>query len=191
MGLGVIILLVITVSACVKKKVSFSRKEIGFAVLVFVVSFVAALSPVVTCGSRLLVNIPYPGFVIHIYEMFRATGRFAWLGQYVLMLAAVVGVGMLADGAAGNKKKIIVVIAFVTIGLQIADLVQMLFLRKNVGDAGQYQESEYNVLQSDVWEKLAHDYSHIVLVEENSLVQKLCGQLFTGRFCCQSRTHNQ
>lgn len=171
-GLGVIILLVITVIACVKKKVSFSRKEIGFAVLVFVVSFVAALSPVVTCGSRLLVNIPYPGFVIHIYEMFRATGRFAWLGQYVLMLAAVVGVGMLADGAAGNKKKIIVVIAFVTIGLQIADLQQMLFLRKNVGDAGQYQESEYNVLQSDVWEKLAHDYSHIVLVEENSLVHK-------------------
>lgn len=171
-GIGIILLFVVALVSYIKKKISFSRKEIWFAVIVFGLSFFVALSPVVTCGSKKLIDIPYPEFVINIYKMFRATGRFAWLGQYVLMIFAIVGVGIIVDGTNGNRKKILLAFASIIFCLQVVDLQGILFFRRNVGDTQMYNEAEYNVLQSNVWEELAEKYSHIVLVEKNSLVHK-------------------
>lgn len=172
LGIGIIILLLIAVVACVKKRVRFSSKEIWFAIIVLILSVIISLSPVVTCGSKVLINIPYPRFVIDIYEMFRATGRFAWLGQYVLMLIGVICVGILTDGVTENEKNILIGIVLITVCLQIVDLQHILLLRRSIGNPNQYKEADYNILQSDVWEKLADSYSHIQLVEENSLVHK-------------------
>jgi hypothetical protein len=78
---------------------------------VFLVSLVIALSPVITLGDKLLVEMSLPGFIISKWTIFRASGRIIWVCIYLLefgcfimlcrilpkprMIAAVVGTALI------------------------------------------------------------------------------------------------
>ncbi len=62
------------------------------AALIVVVlgSFLFALSNRVFLGGHLLVAVPLPGQVLHLFGLLRSSGRFVWLPGYALMAASVV-----------------------------------------------------------------------------------------------------
>ena len=64
------------------------RKALAFATAA-VLSFLFALSPLVTLGNRLLFTIPLPHAVNKLLVTFRSTGRMVWLCYYHIYLAAI------------------------------------------------------------------------------------------------------
>ncbi len=63
------------------------------AIIVFftvsLILWVIALSPVVTAGSKVLCEIPLPGFIYDVWSMFRASGRFLWPVMYAVILISM------------------------------------------------------------------------------------------------------
>ena len=51
--------------------------------------FLYALSIKVTWNDEVLFTLPMPEFVIHLCNIFRASGRFMWVPMYALMLFAI------------------------------------------------------------------------------------------------------
>lgn len=58
--------------------------------LVFLVPFVFALSPKIMFGEQTLIELPLPEFILNIWAIFRATGRFVWISSYLLLLVSCV-----------------------------------------------------------------------------------------------------
>ncbi|MBQ7165966.1 MAG: hypothetical protein IJR93_03315 [Treponema sp.] len=63
------------------------KKLIAFAVAA-ALSFLFALSPLVTLGSRLLFTVPLPHAARKLLVTFRSTGRMVWLCFYIIYLAS-------------------------------------------------------------------------------------------------------
>lgn len=60
--------------------------------LCFLGFFIFALSPTITFGKYTLGTIPLPQFVINVWSIFRATGRFLWpimYGCYIISIAVI------------------------------------------------------------------------------------------------------
>ena len=103
LGLGMIVLgalaLVSAVICCFRKDTSFFRRvrEIflrygavsGICLLVTAISMFVAASPVGTFGDRVIYQIEYPYLINGAMMVFRASGRFIWVADYVLFTAFI------------------------------------------------------------------------------------------------------
>ncbi|MBP5464808.1 MAG: hypothetical protein J6Y13_06530 [Treponema sp.] len=96
LGLGIFVLLAVSLILLTTTggKKAFSRipynrqKAIAFAIAAML-SFLFALSPLVTFGSRLLFTIPLPHAVNKLLVTFRSTGRMVWLCYYIIYLTVI------------------------------------------------------------------------------------------------------
>lgn len=156
LGAGVLLLLAAAVGGgfLVKKKQGHTqrRKWIprGIAVGVFTL---LALSPVVTLNAGTLFTIPYPEGVREVLSIFRSSGRFIWPVYYLLVLWG------LSRLAAWKSRWISLAGAVVFLGVQLFDLSPVWLKNRAFFGAEQVYTT---TLQSEVWQKYAQKYRHIV-----------------------------
>ena len=88
-GAGVLLLLIAGLLGAVRwLRTALRRHAILIAVLAG--SFVFALSNRVFLGSHLLVVVPVPEPVLHMFGLLRSSGRFVWLPGYAMMAGSIV-----------------------------------------------------------------------------------------------------
>ena len=85
-------------------------------ILGMIAIFVFALSPTITLNDKLLFKLPLPDFLVHLWGVFRATGRAAWMILYIILAFSIYQLFKLF------KRNIAIIILFVCICLQIFDL---------------------------------------------------------------------
>ncbi len=97
LGAGILLLFVIVAVGLVFRAVRKVYEEAFHSdriygkvtILLVAVSFVAAIVPNISYNDKLLLWIPYPGFVENALSVFRSNGRLMWVAMYVLMTAAI------------------------------------------------------------------------------------------------------
>ena len=77
-------------SSGVRKMIKDHWHELCALIILQVVSIFVALSPVITFGDQTICSLKFPDFMIRLWSIFRATGRFAWIAVYVIMLCALI-----------------------------------------------------------------------------------------------------
>lgn len=82
---------------------------------VFVLSVAAAVSPVVTLGSR-AVTLPFPKKLEELWMIFRASGRLVWPAVYLLLFGSCIALSRY------NKRNVIVSVLTAGLVLQFADI---------------------------------------------------------------------
>lgn len=92
LGIGVLLALLIVAGLRITGKTNFKyRNRTRALLLVALLLFVFSLSHVITYGSHVLFEIPLPKFIIIVASSLRATGRYVWLLQYILVLGMIIG----------------------------------------------------------------------------------------------------
>lgn len=175
LGLGALILFafsILFIFYYIATRRNISVYNAIYLALIFSVSYILALSPTITLGKNVLVELQCRGMLKKILDMFRATGRFMWPAIYDTLLLITICFGKLEKMIQDKKlyKYGVIIFLFLLIQLQIIDLKPILFVRHNVGNAEQYSSKDYNALQSSFWKDIAEDYSHIEMMEDEMFV---------------------
>lgn len=132
---------------------SFTRRK-KIMLLYMVLMTVLALSPVISFNEHTVFIINYPGFVYNILSIFRASGRFAWPVAYMAVTGAFVIL------ARCLKKRIMICLTVVLIGIQLFDIYHYMDYRS---DEVTLRRAD-SVLQSPVWDEIAGNYDKIVFI---------------------------
>ena len=126
-GMGMLILFALSVPLILvllfNREKNYDLKQITALLVVCIISFIFALSPVITLGSHLLVEIQLPHFIYNMISIFRCTGRVAWIYMYIVMICSCIVVCKLFNKRIGV---IIICLAFV---VQMYDLHDQMLLR--------------------------------------------------------------
>lgn len=73
------------------KRILKNNWKRGVSLLViWLTSLLVALSPSITLGDKLLIQLNLPEFITDLWSIFRASGRIVWVACYVMMLLAMV-----------------------------------------------------------------------------------------------------
>lgn len=161
LGLGVLIAVfaaLLILFSCVERKGKKSKiyflsvlynKRIPLiaCIVVFVLAMFMAISPVGTFDDKILYTIKYPDSIEKLLATFRASGRFAWVAQYMIYT------GILYAFSKISLKKTSVAALAVCLGIQLADISPQIYSRRWYKE---YQ-AHYNILKDARWEKLAKD----------------------------------
>lgn len=164
LGAGVLTLAALTLVAIVfSRRVraglrSRSSQVIALCV-VFIVAKIAALSPIITLNSNVLLEVPLPRTIENLWGIFRASGRIGWIMVYLIMLGTVV-----LSYRFINRRSAVFVAALV-LCLQFFDIQQPLLQRHE-------EFSQKVVFQSELsdvafWNDVAQQENirHVVLVQ--------------------------
>lgn len=136
-------------------------KKHAFAIAMIIVSIifiVFALSPIITWGDQELMTIHYPGFVIKIWSMFRATGRFVWCIDYIIFTWALMGVMRIGE------KIISMILLFACFAVQVYDLMPLMSMSHYWSAS---LESTLMPLNDEHWNQWADQYKHIQFMPYN------------------------
>lgn len=166
LGLGILILCVISIYIYINnkfgKKVPKTDKSFKISIIMIIIlTYILAISNIVTLGKNILFTIPYPDFVLKILEIFRATGRFMWIICYIVDILVIVSLVI------NSPKKATILILIICSIVQFADISEVL-IRKNKGFD---TIVEYNSnLKSDIWQEISNKgYEHIVFMDDTIL----------------------
>lgn len=178
LGLGMIIagcLALVVAAYCIEKRgpsinaniKSLFRKYRWGLLAVFIVIFLSvffAASPIVTLNARVLYKIDYTEKIWRLLAIFRASGRFIWVTDY-LLFTAILAVLSKLDG----RKTLIFSISMCMV-VQLLDLRDFIMLKHdNFAHKVEYVSS----LSDSVWEKTAESSRKIVfLPSENNFRPK-------------------
>lgn len=110
------------------------------SIAVVIVSFVAAVLPVISFNDKLILTIPYPAFVEKILGIFRSNGRLVWPAMYILMTAAIA----FAAYTFRRYSAIAVIVTFAALMVQVTDM------SRTFGDKYSFYTSEHPV--SMLWD---------------------------------------
>jgi hypothetical protein len=152
LGLGIIISVIISlfiVAVKIKNKNVSKQRYLQFGLIftMCLVFVIIALSPLITLGKNNWL-IPYPEFILQIWSVFRATGRFVWVTVYILMLFSIF---CIFKGFKPIAASIILALLFV---VQYADVHKFIY-RKGVILKHKFEYS--NKLNSSIWNKIGND----------------------------------
>ena len=151
-GVAALIMLFPTLLNIIKNYREIWRDHRNAVIVIFTVSlilWVIALSPEVAAGSKVLYEIPLPGFIYDAWSMFRASGRFLWPVMYVMILISM----HFSRRETGR---------YFTILLLIACLLQLYeFSGKAVSISSEYEDVKEAHFQADRldmidWEGIEH-----------------------------------
>ena len=117
---------------------------ISFAVI-FAVSFFFALSPSAALNDVKIYDIYYPENIRNFMASFRATGRFAWIGGYIIVTAVLYGLSKI------RKKWIMLSAIVICAAVQTADISDQLSSRRWYKEKHTYT----SILKDPKWEELA------------------------------------
>lgn len=116
-------------------------------ILGMIAIFVFALSPTITLNDKLLFKLPLPDFLVHLWGVFRATGRAAWMILYIILAFSIYQLFKLF------KRNIAIIILFVCICLQIfdySDKIHALTAERGVKNDVGYE----SILENPAWSQL-------------------------------------
>ena len=126
LGLGVILLCFVALllsvyyvekKANIKRIIKKYRVKLIAAAVIMASSVYFAVFPVVTLNSRTLFTINYPDIIYNLLSIFRASGRFIWVADYTIILAALFVLSKLRKSA----PKTMLVILSICVGVQLLD----------------------------------------------------------------------
>ncbi len=172
LGLGLIVLVFAALYAGIRKKI-WERPAVGFGIGLFVFSLLFSLSTEVSAGRHLLwmYDIGSAGFIRSAWEVFRSTGRFAWIPMYLLIFGAFAVLGQ--ENVLNTKtsmEKIVMVLTISCLVLQIVDFYPGI---SDKGRSIREAQPAMEVLDAPIWEELAESgkYRHIVFMNKDLLMQ--------------------
>lgn len=95
LGCGIIVLLVaaVIILICSGKAITIIKQNRALLISILIcsiLSLIFALSPIITLDDRVLFEIPVPNIVARMWDIFRGTGRFAWITVYFVMICSTV-----------------------------------------------------------------------------------------------------
>jgi len=126
LGIGILLLILLTGVLLLLRKIKFevSKRNILLGATSFVFFFFS-LSHIISYGDQLVFEIPYSKYLINKFATLRASGRYVWLLQYLLILIPIIGLYKTKWNA--NLKTAILLIVF---GLNIIDFQYYFELNK-------------------------------------------------------------
>jgi hypothetical protein len=155
LGIGVILLLFWSFYSMLNSGKISIRRNIGF-LLISIIFTLIALSNVITYSNKVIVDIDLPEFVMGLFGIVRASGRFFWPVYYLLILFGLYTI------VKNNKTKQAVILLVVALSIQFVDLSGKFNEYNNMYTKTTVWE---NPLKSDVWAKLNEKkYKNIVFV---------------------------
>ena len=93
LGIGVLLVLLLVLTLTFTGKIKFRQLRNHWILILFaIVLFVFSLSQFITYNDHLLFTIPYSNSIIEQFSTLRASGRYVWLLQYLIILLAIIGV---------------------------------------------------------------------------------------------------
>ena len=122
-GLGFITMLLICIFKFKRKLLScFKRnwKTILPLLILIIISILYALSNIVTINNIKLFEIPLPKVIIHYLSIFRSTGRFIWIFEYILLISSIIILSKIF------KQKTFILLLSLCLFIQVIDLSPML-----------------------------------------------------------------
>lgn len=131
------------------------RKHLIILCVVSGIAIITAISPVVTFGEKKILELKLPTLIIHLWAIFRSSGRVAWIPVYIIMICICIAMIRLL-----NKKTLIILSAFGLI-LQIYDIHDVIDRLNKQYNA----DIVYNsTLKSNLWNNVAQNnkIQHIV-----------------------------
>ena len=145
-GIGIIALVLLSLTTflidLIKKRIKINDKAKFYTILSLIIfSIIIALSPRVTFNDIILFEIPYPDFMVNIWSIFRATGRYIWIASYTILI--------LAFSYILKRFKLKTTILFLTaaIFLQVFDVVTVLHAAKE----SNFKVNQDVVLAQKLW----------------------------------------
>lgn len=160
--LGALILLIASICRSIKRKKrltsdigEFLKKRKIWCIagaVVFAVAIIYAISPNAYFNGRKIYDIYYSESIINFMSSFRATGRFAWVGMYLIFTAVLYGLSRIS-----RKKLMITLLACCTV-VQFADMSCMISSKKWYREEKTYTSP----LMSPEWEQLAEGCDKLI-----------------------------
>ena len=160
--LGALILLIASICRSIKRKKrltsdigEFLKKRKIWCIagaVVFAVAIIYAISPSAYFNGRKIYDIYYSESIINFMSSFRATGRFAWVGMYLIFTAVLYGLSRIS-----RKKLMITLLACCTV-VQFADMSCMISSKKWYREEKAYTSP----LMSPEWEQLAEGCDKLI-----------------------------
>lgn len=162
LGIGFLILLIVAVILVIinhdlRKSIAQHRKMAITMCIVFAVSLVLALSPIVTISDKVLVEIPITERISDIWSVFRATGRIIWPCIYIIEICSFI---ILVKHI--RKVGVLITILAASLILQIIDIHVVLAQRYEV--FGTRVEFDTPLDTEEFWNIIAEDehIKHVV-----------------------------
>jgi hypothetical protein len=137
-----------------KKNIAY-RRNIALITALFLFFFIFALSPVITLNSKEIFRYYIP-FVNRLWSVFRATGRYVWVLQYMIMCAACWAIRKVF----GSKKGLLILCVFAAV--QYSDLKNYFSGR---GEAFKQKTLWESPLMSKEWMEIAANRTRVFFVE--------------------------
>ncbi len=161
-GFGVILLVglglpLLVIDKRFKDLFKDKTKSIALVLIVFIIALVFALSPQITLGNKMILDLKIPHIVYKLWSIFRATARVAWVCTYLVeMLTFIVLFYKI------KKPALLSLLLGLALFLQIYDLNQFVITKHSF-----YSEKmEYDsvLVSDDKWDYLAENKTikHIV-----------------------------
>ena len=169
LGLGMIIAVVLAVCAAllrldrtdgslissIRLSLKLRRAELTALAAVLFVCLFFAVSPVCTLNARVLYAIDYPEPIYSVLSIFRASGRFIWVADYLIFTVAL---GIIAKS---DKKRAALLAVTFCAAVQLLDLRDYAMSKRRVFA----HKTEYSSpLKDNVWDELAEESSEIIFV---------------------------
>ena len=129
------------------------KAEIICMLVIFVISYVYAASPRGTFNGRVIYDIQLPDKLFGAMSIFRATGRFAWVSEYIVYISVLFAISKLS----GKRTALFCVALIATV--QLLDLRVMI---KNENMRGAVKKQYEDTLVDPKWDELAENADEIV-----------------------------
>lgn len=162
LGGGIILLSFLSLFILISNKGNFQGARfykninIRLGISACLIFLILALSPTIMCGEEILIEIPWPDFIIDLLSIFRSSGRFVWPICYLIMLMAI---AILLT----NEKhtNMIYIILALTVSLQIYDLSGVMHEKSiRFSDKEEYRSA----IDTSLWEAISDEKQQIVFL---------------------------
>lgn len=142
---------------------SVLNKKAAVCVLIFFACIIAAASPDITFGRRLLFSVPVPQMIENIWSIFRCSGRLVWPSVYLLMTAVCIWI------CRWNHQKTAFIAMLACVLFQAADIGMEIWDRGSMTRAG--NEGFESELTDEAWEIIGEhkEIENIVYVNVSGL----------------------
>lgn len=138
--------------ACLRKY----WKEETAIILVCIVSMLVSLSPVITIGDQVILQMQLPQWFIDKWSIFRASGRIVWIVVYIIMLGSCILIAKTVN------IRMMAAMLSVALLIQIYDISDVLKAKhESIGNTQKYVSM---LTETDFWNDIAQrkDIQHIV-----------------------------
>ena len=156
LGLGMIILVIISLSLFIVKKYRLDiRKRLIISLMIIFSLF--AVCPNISINDHVIVTLKFPSFISQLMGIFRSCGRFIWPVMYMIMAAVIYYIS-------GSLRKIsAVIIIFVCLIIQFADISSYLTQKHQIFADNNYTYTT-SFDESSALSSVISSYKHIIIV---------------------------